>query len=150
MDAKEQQIVTLFPDNYRHALKSVSLVQLKTKYNIGGIKTRHSFNIIINISPSAYYPAGKQIVLCKLCDDMLFDPTTCKYASITDLEKSRTFIENCIKASCSTGSFGCCSKYNECSNARKCLHENPFYSLSCIYRSHLENGEIFYGVNRNV
>lgn len=45
--------------------------------------------------------------------------------------------------------FGCCSRYIECSNAKKCLHPNWFRSLSCEYKSHLESGEIFYGRNKN-
>lgn len=46
--------------------------------------------------------------------------------------------------------FGCCSKFVECSDAKKCLHENKLYSTSCIYRRNLENGKIFYGKNRNI
>lgn len=44
-------------------------------------------------------------------------------------------------------SFGCCSLYEKCSNAKKCLHENLLYSKACQYRKNLENGKIFYGVN---
>lgn len=40
--------------------------------------------------------------------------------------------------------FGCCGKYIECSKAKKCLHENQFYSRSCYYRKNLEAGRIFY------
>ena len=40
--------------------------------------------------------------------------------------------------------FGCCSKYKECSNAKKCLHENLFYSKACWYRKNLESGKIFF------
>lgn len=40
--------------------------------------------------------------------------------------------------------FGCCSKYKECSNAKKCLHENLFYSKACWYRKNLESGNILY------
>lgn len=47
-------------------------------------------------------------------------------------------------------SFGCCSQFNACSDAKKCLHSNKLYSKACTYRSHLENGRIFYGKNRNV
>lgn len=47
-------------------------------------------------------------------------------------------------------SFGCCSSFNACSDARKCVHENKLYSKACIYRSHLDAGEIFYGKNRNI
>ena len=40
--------------------------------------------------------------------------------------------------------FGCCSKYRECSEARKCIHENQFYAKACWYRMNLEDGKIFY------
>ena len=47
-------------------------------------------------------------------------------------------------------SFGCCSRFIECSDARKCVHENKLYSKACIYRVHLENNQIFYGKNKNI
>lgn len=40
--------------------------------------------------------------------------------------------------------FGCCSKYEECSDAQKCVHSNLFYSKACWYRKNLESGKIFY------
>ena len=150
MNEKEQQLLILFPDNYRSALKSVSLIKLKGKYKVGGTKIKDPFNVIANIPPSAYYPSGKSIVICKLLDDMLYDPQTNKTVYISDLEEACDMLARCIKTSCSTGSFGCCSKYEECSNGKKCIHANPFYSLGCIYRSRLEDDKIFYGKNRNV
>lgn len=46
--------------------------------------------------------------------------------------------------------FGCCSKFTDCSDARKCLHENKLYSTACSYRKNLESGKIFYGKNKNI
>lgn len=46
--------------------------------------------------------------------------------------------------------FGCCSKYVECSDAKKCLHQNSMYARGCYYRKNLEAGKIFYGKNCNV
>ena len=46
-------------------------------------------------------------------------------------------------------SFGCCSKFIQCSDAKKCVHENKLYSMSCAYRHNLDSGKIFYGKNRN-
>lgn len=40
--------------------------------------------------------------------------------------------------------FGCCSKYKECSEAKKCLHNDKFYSRACWYKKNLEAGKIFY------
>lgn len=49
----------------------------------------------------------------------------------------------------SSNSFGCCSKFIECSDAKKCVHENKIYSMGCKYRRNLDAGKIFYGKNRN-
>ena len=46
--------------------------------------------------------------------------------------------------------FSCCSKFNQCSDAKRCLHENKLYSTACTYRKNLESGRIFYGKNRNI
>lgn len=46
--------------------------------------------------------------------------------------------------------FGCCGKYVECSNAKRCLHDNLFYARACYYRKNLEAGRIFYGDNKNI
>ena len=46
--------------------------------------------------------------------------------------------------------FACCSLYEKCSDAKKCLHENLLYSKACFYREQLEKGHIFYGKNRNI
>ena len=46
--------------------------------------------------------------------------------------------------------FGCCSRYEKCSDAKKCLHENRLYALGCAYYQSLREGRIFYGKNRNV
>lgn len=46
--------------------------------------------------------------------------------------------------------FGCCNKFIECSDAKKCVHENKLYSTACMYRMNLDNGKIFYGKNRNI
>lgn len=46
--------------------------------------------------------------------------------------------------------WDCCSRYMECSNARKCIHPDPTFALGCGYRKILASGQIFYGENRNV
>ena len=47
-------------------------------------------------------------------------------------------------------SFGCCSLFEECSDAKRCIHPNRLYSTACAYRHNLENGRIFYGKNKNI
>lgn len=47
-------------------------------------------------------------------------------------------------------SFGCCSKYIECSDNLKCVHDNIRFRVACMYKKNLDNGKIFYGKNKNV
>lgn len=46
--------------------------------------------------------------------------------------------------------FGCCSRYEECSNAKKCIHPDPDMAIRCVYRKNLKKGKVFYGKNRNI
>ncbi|MDE7122387.1 MAG: hypothetical protein K2O42_09535 [Oscillospiraceae bacterium] len=63
-------------------------------------------------------------------------------------ENVTTFIEETIKYYVEhfepSEKFGCCHRYKECSDARKCLHPDLFYAKACWYRKNLENGRIFY------
>lgn len=43
--------------------------------------------------------------------------------------------------------FACCSRYQECSNAKACLIAEQERSKNCTYRKNLEAGKIFYGKN---
>lgn len=63
----------------------------------------------------------------------------------------RKSTEYCIKGYESKAArFGCCSQFEKCSDAKKCIHENKLYSKACMYRDNLDNGRIFYGKNKNV
>lgn len=44
--------------------------------------------------------------------------------------------------------FDCCSRFEQCSNAKRCIHSNPALATSCGYRKVLKSGRIFYGVNQ--
>lgn len=46
--------------------------------------------------------------------------------------------------------FGCCHLYNECSDEKKCIQQNVTFSNRCYYKKNLNDGRIFYGMNRNV
>lgn len=45
--------------------------------------------------------------------------------------------------------FGCCSRYEQCSDAKTCLHPDPKFALGCWYQQNLLEGKIFYGKNKN-
>ena len=46
--------------------------------------------------------------------------------------------------------WDCCSRYEECSNAKACIHPDKEFALACGYRKILNSGRVFYGKNRNV
>ena len=46
--------------------------------------------------------------------------------------------------------FDCCSRVEECSDARKCINPYPELALRCGYRKIMKSGRIFYGKNRNI
>lgn len=46
--------------------------------------------------------------------------------------------------------WDCCSRYMECSNAKRCVHPDPALALKCGYRKILASGKIYYGENRNI
>lgn len=46
--------------------------------------------------------------------------------------------------------FDCCSRYEECSNQKKCVHKDQEFALLCGYRKILLSGRVFYGENSNV
>lgn len=46
--------------------------------------------------------------------------------------------------------FDCCSRFEKCSDAKKCIHPDPEFAMLCGYRKILASGRIFYGKNRNI
>lgn len=60
------------------------------------------------------------------------------------------FLQKMFLACFNFTSFGCCSKYIDCSDVKKCLHDDQLYSTACQYRKNLELGNIFYGKSKNI
>lgn len=46
--------------------------------------------------------------------------------------------------------WDCCSRFEKCSDEKKCVHPNKDFALGCGYRKILNSGRIFYGKNRNI
>ena len=46
--------------------------------------------------------------------------------------------------------FDCCNSFNECSDARKCIHPNQEFAAGCGYKRILKSGRVFFGKNRNI
>lgn len=75
----------------------------------------------------------------------------CSFSHINfAIEAATTIVYNFIKDYEPTEHFGCCSLYEQCSDARRCLHNDLIRSKSCFYKKNLESGKIFYGINKNL
>lgn len=74
--------------------------------------------------------------------DMTFDLN----AFLVEFEKIRAFLRKYP----SVDRFGCCHRFNQCSDAKCCITYGDPWALGCDYRQHLEAGRIFYGENANV
>lgn len=46
--------------------------------------------------------------------------------------------------------FGCCSRYVECSDNKKCINTDIKLRLGCLYKKNLDKNKIFYGKNKNI
>jgi hypothetical protein len=46
--------------------------------------------------------------------------------------------------------YSCCSRYEECSSARRCISAFKDETIGCSYLRTLKRGRVFYGVNRNI
>ena len=46
--------------------------------------------------------------------------------------------------------FSCCSRVEECGDAKKCIHPNSDLAMECGYRKVMKSGRIFYGNNKNI
>lgn len=46
--------------------------------------------------------------------------------------------------------FDCCSRFEECSNCKRCINPNPDLAVGCGYRKILKSGRIYYGKNKNI
>ena len=46
--------------------------------------------------------------------------------------------------------YSCCSRYEECSSARRCISAYKNETIGCSYLRTLKRGNVFYGANRNI
>lgn len=63
---------------------------------------------------------------------------------LNGVEYIKNLVEYCLSIYESSNSFGCCSKYNECSKLKECVHENRLYSTGCMYRKKIESNIIYF------
>ena len=134
-------------------------------HNVDRIGKNDTFALI---KYKEYKSQGNRYIL-KIKDSLLynleipFDATTNKPASLGDFTEIHfpvdsdsicEFLRNVVLRGLasyeSNSSFACCSRFIQCSDAKKCVHDNKLYAKGCKYRANLEAGRIFYGKNRNI
>ena len=110
---------------------------------------------------------GKQYICFKDSYKLLFDKANIVYPKILSDHSIRFFpdsfsalltndkfpqiVEKMILDAFNYNSFDCCSRYVECSDRKKCVHPDLFYATaSCQYKKHVDKGEFFYGINKNI
>lgn len=59
-------------------------------------------------------------------------------------DEARKLFCEMLEAGFSIERFDCCSRFQECSAAGKCVHPDKIYATACGYRKNLIKGKIFY------
>lgn len=109
-----------------------------------GRKNDRYATFVIHNSIAKYITPPDNVEVKTLSSDELHT-----YINTKEIDRDlETYIKNIMSYSVKSfepsDKFGCCSKYKECSDAKRCLHNNLFYSKACWYRKNLEAGKIFY------
>ena len=79
-----------------------------------------------------------------------FHHLTFNYDNVEIFNFIKDNIIYCLANYESSNSFSCCSRFIQCSDAKKCVHDNKIYAMGCKYRINLDAGKIFYGKNKNI
>lgn len=121
-----------------------SILRINAKNPLEVFATSHSLVIYVNSFCVQNNIIVKETINKK---DGSFQSASFKFIDTDDVYFE--FIELCVRFSLenyisTAGKFGCCGRYKECSEVKKCIHPNKLYSTICEYRKHLESGEVFY------
>ena len=147
----EKLVKSSFPEEFLPFILKIEVQPLKNKYSDDVVKNVFCSNVVITVKNSSFRLNVGSKVLCKLLPNYIYFPEKKELGLIEPNSPDlRGAIIDRVLTLFLDEQFDCCGYYLECSNAKKCLHPDPFYSISCTYRKHLINGNIFYGVNKNV
>lgn len=152
----QESLIVYYPimDNKKGRIvaKSIWLCEPAT-----GRKTKMMINYIIKGRADKKFPSFsvKNIIVNKVSvpNDanikVIKSDTINTYVEFKELnESAKNFVKDVIIYYVEnfepSDKFGCCSKYKECSVAKKCLHKSDFYARACWYRKNLKEGKIFY------
>ena len=114
----------------------------KTKYVTIREKNREYFNDYIN--SHGIVPAT-----VKENNDIWIRLPISSVADVLEMVEPISAVYMTILADFGGERFGCCSRYEQCSDTKECIHPDFILSRACAYRRNLEEGRIFYGKHRN-
>ncbi len=133
-------------DSQSFCLGSNALVVLKQTKKVQRILVKNTLFKKTDIDLTEILPSAKLV-------DTKSEPLYTKIETQLDddiLDCIYPYIEQAIQDYQPPKTFACCSRYEQCSDAKKCIHPQQLYAKQCWYRDNLENGSIFYGKNKNV
>ena len=127
---------------------------------------------------SSVYLFNESSILCRICfrgkqhylsisssyEDLIPAETSYKIAnsdrnycriplkSVNDIELHKELLCEILTIQLDTfpSEFACCSRYEICSDAGKCIHPDSDRAIRCFYRKNLKKGKIFYGKNKTI
>lgn len=121
----------------------IKVVPLKNENRIEVAKKYYS---VFGLDQNAYESDTKVGWIKVALDDQIVD--------IIHIHANDVF-KKCYKDSAEF-TFGCCSRFIECSDAKKCTCKKEYYfnnikrfPSGCMYKDNLDQGLIFYGKNKN-
>jgi len=127
-------------------IEPVSKLRSKMVFSITtrGKKEQKYFSILVKISMLANVPSPEKAeVIMKESD-----APNCRLNFLHGNSELLPYLHDMISYYVEhfepSDKFGCCHRYKECSDERKCIHPDQFYSKACWYRKNLENGKVFY------
>lgn len=146
-------IKSRMPNRYLQPVDTIALAPLKNKFTDRVWKNRLCTNVNLVLRVSAYHPVVSEATICRLIDGYIYFSDLGK-SGIFDPEQLPDSFDKVLLSRLESlfpgETFGCCSSYKKCSNAKHCVHEDPYFANSCMYKKNLEAGIIFYGGSRNV
>lgn len=135
-------IIQLEPNAYRSSTTSALFARLKLVGKQKYISFSSNYADVFKKAEIPFFSIKSDPDFIRIAVGTLFDTNNEQTLS--------TVFNNIFLTSFSFQKFDCCAKFEQCSNDKKCLHDDIIYSSSCVYRKHLENGRIFYGENKNI
>lgn len=138
--------------NHKHAvsINLASSFSAKIELNSSNNPKNYKFRILYRYKLHKFVKLPDNVTACEMksySDRMVID---FKSKSELFFETCKIILQQSLEHYEPTEFFGCCGKYLQCSDMKKCLHEDLFYAKACRYKRNLEAGRIFYGKNRNI